>query len=133
MATILSSRHLSVHIDCPPGKVYEFVSDPENLPRWAAGLCKSIRKSDGDWIVETVQGQMKIRFASKNDFGVLDHYVTIGPGVEIHVPLRVLPNGAGSEVIFTLFRSPDMSDEKFTEDTGLVERDLKALKKALES
>jgi hypothetical protein len=46
--------------------------------------------------------------------------------------MRVLPNGSGSEVIFTILRSPEMSDEKFAEDIGLVERDLRTLKNLLE-
>jgi hypothetical protein len=76
---------------------------------------------------------MKVRFVAKNDFGVLDHYVNPAPGVEIYVPMRVLTNGSGSEVIFTLFRLPKMSDEQFVEDVGMVERDLKTLKNVLES
>jgi len=130
---IVTSRTLTVSINCPPSKVYDFVSNPKNLPKWATGFCKSVRKSNGDWIVDTPQGPMKIRFVEKNDLGVLDHYVTPAPGVEVYVPMRVLSNGSGSEVIFTLFRSPDMSDEKYAEDIGLVERDLKTLKKILES
>jgi hypothetical protein len=63
----------------------------------------------------------------------LDHYVTPAPELEVYVPMRVLPNGSGSEVFFTLFRSTDMSDEKFAEDVGMVERDLKTLKNVLES
>ena len=76
---------------------------------------------------------MKVRFVEKNDFGVLDHYVNPAPGVEVYVPMRVLSNGSGSEVIFTLFRLPDISDEKYAEDAGLVERDLRTLKSILES
>ena len=132
MATVFESRILSIVIVCPPRKVYEFVSNPENLPRWAAGLCKSVRKSDADWIAETPQGVIKIRFAEKNDFGVLDHYVKLESGIEVYVPMRVVPNGSGSEVIFTLFRTPDMSDKQFAEDAGMVERDLKTLKGVLE-
>jgi carbon monoxide dehydrogenase subunit G len=128
-----TSRTLSVSIDRPPSKVYDFVSNPENLPKWATGLCKSIGKSNHDWIVETPQGSMKVRFAEKNDFGVLDHYVTVAPGVEVYVPMRVLANGSGSVVIFTLFRLPDMLDAKYAEDTSLVERDLSTLKRILES
>lgn len=75
---------------------------------------------------------MKIRFAAKNDFGVADHYVNPAPGVEVYVPIRVLPNGSGSEVIFTIFRLPSMSDDKFAEDIGMIERDLMTLKNVLE-
>lgn len=129
---MLESRTLSVTIACLPRKVYEFVSNPENLPRWAAGLCKSVRKSDTGWIAETPQGPMQIRFAEKNDFGVLDHYVTMAQGVEVYVPMRVVPSGSGSEVIFTLFKTPEMSDRQFAEDAGMVERDLRTLKIVLE-
>jgi hypothetical protein len=132
METMLSSRTLSVTIRCDPGKVYEFVTNPENLPKWAQGLGGSVRKQGPDWMVDTPQGPMKIRFADRNSFGVMDHYVTTPSGDEVHVPMRVLANGSGSEVIFTLFRLPDMSDEKYAEDMRLVERDLRALKDLLE-
>ena len=132
MTSILESRTLSVTIACHPRKVYEFASNPENLPQWATGLGKSVRKSDAGWIAETPQGPMQLRFAEKNDFGVLDHYVTTAQGVEIYVPMRVVPNGSGSEVIFTLFKMSGMSDKRFAEDAGMVERDLKALKGVLE-
>ena len=75
---------------------------------------------------------MKIRFVEKNDLGVLDHYVSPTPGVEVFVPMRVIANGSGSELIFTLFRSPHMSDEKFAEDIGWVQRDIQILKQILE-
>ena len=46
--------------------------------------------------------------------------------------MRVVPNGAGSEVTFTLLRLPEMSDQKFAEDAGMVQRDLRTLKSVLE-
>lgn len=132
MAPTLESQVLGITIACPPQRVYEFVSNPENLPRWAAGLCKSVRELNTGWIVDTPQGPMQLRFAEKNAFGVLDHYVTTAQGVEIYVPMRVVPNGSSSEVIFTLFKMPGMSDKRFAEDAALVERDLKTLKGVLE-
>jgi len=132
MATMFAVRTLSVSIGCDPDKVYEFVSNPENLPKWANGLGSSVTKTDAGWRVETPQGPVTVRFAEKNSFGVLDHYVTVAPGVEVYVPLRVIANGSGSEVIFTLFRLPEMTEEKFAEDQKLVEQDLRTLKNLLE-
>ena len=132
MTNLLQSRTLSVSINCPADRVYAFVSNPENLPGWAAGLCRSVSKSDAGWIVETTRGPMNLRFAERNDLGVLDHYVSPAPGVEVYVPMRVLPNGSGSELLFTLFQLPGMSDGKFAEDAGLVTRDLETLKAMLE-
>jgi len=132
MVALLKSRTLSVSINCDRKKVYEFVSNPENLPKWAKMFCRSIKKSNGGWIVETPQGPVKVRFTRKNEFGILDHYVNPAPGVEVFVPMRVVSNGSGSEVIFTLFQLAGMSDEKCAEDIGWVEQDLRTLKGIME-
>ena len=132
MVKFSDSRQLCIAIDCPPETVYAFVRNPENLPRWAAGLGKAVLKSGCGWKVETPQGMMGLRFAPDNDFGVLDHYVKPADGAEIYVPMRVVENGAGSEVLFTLFRQPEMTDAEFGADCALVGRDLAALKKVLE-
>ncbi len=129
----MRSKTITVSIERSPADVYAFVSDPGNLPRWAAGLGVSVEESGFGWVVETPNGRMGIRFAPWNEFGVLDHYVTTADGAEITVPMRVIPNGAGSEVLFTLFQSPEMSDEEFAEDAGTVEKDLQTLKSVLET
>jgi uncharacterized protein YndB with AHSA1/START domain len=61
-----ASGRRSVYIARPPAEVYEFASDPRNLPRWAAGLAQP---------------------------------------VTIHNPMRAVPNGEGSELVFTLIPS----------------------------
>jgi hypothetical protein len=50
----------------------------------------------------------------------------------VYVPLRVVPNGSGSELTFTLFRQPGMTVQKFKEDAEWVLRDLTKLKAVLE-
>jgi hypothetical protein len=128
----LQSRTLTISIAREAEAVYQFVSNPANLPHWATAFCKSIRQAGPDWVMQTSGGEMKVRFVPPNEFRVADHFVSPAPGVEIYVPLRVLPNGSGSEVVFTLFRSPDMAPEKFAEDIGLVQQDLQTLKRVLE-
>jgi len=126
-------QHVSVYIARPPAEVYEFASDPRNLPRWAAGLARSEVKSDGDeWIANAPFGKVRVRFAQRNSFGVMDHDVKLESGVTIHNPMRVVPNRDGSEFIFTLIRQPGMSDAQFAKDKAAVEIDLKTLKDLLE-
>jgi len=132
MSPLLESHLISISIARDPHEVYDFVSNPANLPHWASGLGTSIKYVDGKWLSDTPNGPIVIRFAPRNDFGVLDHYVTIAPGVDVYVPMRVVPNGSGSELTFTLFRQPDMTDQKFKEDAEWVLRDLKKLKDILE-
>ena len=73
-----------------------------------------------------------MRFTPKNAFGVVDHYVKRSSGTEIYVPMRVIANGTGSELLFTLFREPEMSDERFSADLEFVKKDLNVLKAVLE-
>lgn len=127
----MRSRTITVSIACPPARVYAFASNPENVPRWVA-FCHSVRRSGADWIMETANGAMTIRFVPPNDLGVLDHYVIVAPGREILNPMRVVPNGEGSEFMFTLFQQPGMSDDDFAADAALVARDLETLKRLLD-
>jgi len=83
---------------------------------------ESIKNVDGDWIAESPMGRIKVKFADKNKFGVLDHDVTLPSGVKFYNPMRVFPNNDGSELIFTLYRQPDMSDQMFAEDADAVTR-----------
>jgi carbon monoxide dehydrogenase subunit G len=125
-------RYISVSIDRPPAEVYSFVSNPENVPKWATGLGGSIKKVNGEWIADSPMGRVKIKFVEENKFGVLDHEVVLESGVTINNPMRVIANGKGSEIFFTLVRQPNVSDEKFTQDAEWVEKDLRILKGLLE-
>lgn len=132
MGELLESRTISVSIARRWTEVYDFAADPENLASWASGLASALRKVNGEWIAESSEGPVKVRFAERNAYGVLDHYVIPEPGLEIYVPLRVIANGGGSEILFTLFHQPGVSEEVFARDLELVSRDLAALKALLE-
>ncbi len=127
-------KHISIYIDRPPQEVYAFAANPENLPRWAAGLTNCEVKKMGDaWLAVAPFGKVKIKFAPSNPFGVMDHDVELESGVVVHNPMRVVANGDGSEFLFTLLRQPGMSDQQFAEDQQAVENDLASLKALLES
>lgn len=111
------SRHISTHIDRPAQEVYDYASRPANLPEWARGLGSSVER---------------VTFAPRNEFGVLDHDVTLPSGETVYNPMRVTADGAGCEVVFTLRRQPGMSDEDFERDADAVFADLITLKGVLE-
>ena len=129
---VFFSKHISVSVPASADKVYAFVSDPMNLPKWAAGLSGSIQKKGDDWVAESSMGQIKIKFADKNTFGVLDHDVTLPSGETFYNPMRVFQNGEGCEVVFTLYLHPGQSDQQFLEDEIAVAKDLRTLKTLLE-
>ena len=129
---MLPATHLSISIDRTPSDIYRFASNPENLPKWAAGLSGSEGHAEGDaWVCESPMGKVKVRFAAPNPFGVMDHDVTLPSGEIVHNPFRVLANGGGGEVVFTLYRRPEMSDDEFERDARSIREDLATLKKIL--
>jgi hypothetical protein len=131
----LQVRHVSISIDRPPGDVYRVVSNVDNLPKWATGLVGSgtVGKVNGEWIVSGgTLGRVKVRFTAPNELGVLDHDVVLESGETFHNPIRVIPNGAGSELVFSVFRQPDVSPEQFERDLRAVQKDLEILKGLLE-
>lgn len=129
---IFRSKHVTVSINRSADEVYEFASDPENLPKWAAGLSGYIENINGDWIAESPMGRVKVEFADKNGFGILDHFVTLPSGEKVYNPMRVCPNDTGSEVIFTVYQREGVSADLFAEDASAVTRDLETLKALLE-
>ena len=77
-------------------------------------------------------GRVGFAFVPRNDLGVLDHDVTLPTGEVVHNPMRVIADGSGCEVVFTLRRRPGMSDDEFREDAAAVAADLTRLRQALE-
>ena len=126
-------RNLSISIARKPMEVYAFAADPLNLPLWAAGLAQSQVRRDGEaWVAQAPFGPVRIKFAERNTFGVMDHDVILESGSIFHNPMRVVPNGEGSELLFTLIRRPGMSEEALEKDRAAIDADLKTLKRLLE-
>lgn len=130
---ISKALHLSTSINCSSSRAYEFIRNPVNLSRWAAGLAKGIRREGDHWISDSPMGRVTVRFVDFNALGVADHEVTLPDGVRVNNPLRVLRNGEGSEVVFTLFQRKGVSAEELQRDAELVKADLARLKAVLES
>ncbi|MBB4405811.1 hypothetical protein GGE29_001400 [Agrobacterium tumefaciens] len=129
----MQSRIIHLSIEKPWAQVYDFASDPQNMPSWAAGLAGGLKSDGEDWIAEGGPlGEVRVNFAPANEFGVIDHVVTLPDGIKVYNALRVTPNGSGTEVSFTLLRLQDMTDEDFELDARAITADLETLKVLLE-
>lgn len=128
------SQTLSVTINRPADEVYAYMANIQHLADWAAGLCESVIRNTGanTWLIHTPTGEASVRFVEQNKFRIVDHYVKQGQDPEVYIPIRVLENEQGSEVIFTLFRLPGMK-ERFEKDRQAVQKDLDTLKKLIEA
>jgi len=131
--SVLPARHISVAINRPIEEVYGFLAEPMNFPTWAEGLGGEFKHAEGmTYHAQTPMGPMRVMFSEPNPYGVLDHAVAPDNGAAMHNPMRALANGSGSEVVFTLFRRPEMTEDTFARDAEWVAADLARLKALLE-
>ncbi|GAA1494914.1 SRPBCC family protein [Curtobacterium herbarum] len=123
----MRSRHVSHVIPVTPEVVYEYASNVDNLPEWAAGLAQSAVVRDGDeLLVDSPMGWVAVRFVERNHFGVLDHDVTLPSGTVVRNAVRVIGHPDGAEVVFTV-RQIELDDAAFARDLEAVAADLERL------
>lgn len=126
------AKHISISINRSSSDVYAYSSDPRNVPEWAAGLASGLTQQGDHWIAQAPFGKVKVTFTETNQFGILDHTVELPDGQKVYNALRVLANNEGSEVVFTLYRLPGVTDEQYEADAAAIRKDLQQLKKNLE-
>lgn len=131
----LPAQTLSITVHRPANDVYAFLSAPANYGLWAEGFGSRPEPTGTPdiWRFKMANGNnATARFIPANPFRIADHYVYPGNGQEVYVPMRVVANGESSEVLFTLFRQPEMTDEMLAKDKAAVLKDLAKLKSVLE-
>lgn len=127
------SEIVSVAVNRESAALYETFWRPECFPSWASGLSQAaLRPGEDGWQADGPEGPLTIRFTEYNSFGVMDHWVDLGGGRVVYVPMRIVANGSGSDVTLTLFQYPDMTEAVFARDLDWVRRDLEALKSLAE-
>lgn len=129
----MKSQTITVYIAAPASRVYAFVSKEENMPRWVPSFFHSVSREGDKWIVDSPLGKAELALAEQNPFGVLDHVIRLPSGEEFFNPMRVIVNGVGSELMFTLFQTAGMSDEDFVRDADLVRSDMNVLRRLMEN
>ncbi len=126
---MLDAKVITCSVQRNAQDLYEMLWRPENFTLWASGLSSSsLECDDVGWKAQGPEGPIRITFTEHNSLGVMDHWVDLGDGRIVYVPLRIIPNEDGSEVMLTLFRQSGMSTEKFAEDEAWVRRDFAVLK-----
>lgn len=122
----------TVSIEAAVSKVFGFLADASNWPRWAIVNVKSVTKAEGDWWeMQTPGGAARLRIRPEERLGILDHDF-VAPEASWTVPARVVRNGTGTLFMITFFQPPGFTDEFFDQQTTLVDKELAALKSILE-
>jgi hypothetical protein len=105
----------TLSLNASRGKAFAFLSNIENLPKWATLFCKELKRdAQGRHRVLTPGGEIYFRIVADEITGVIDMFG--GPAEDQLAcwPARVVERpGGGSLFIFTAMQYPDMTDEVF--------------------
>jgi hypothetical protein len=125
----------SVLIDLPAAKVFSFIADPSNLPKWTNAFKSADRKSA---LFVTPAGEMRIGLetrASKKT-GTIDWCMKMPDGSIGKAYSRVVENSDGKSIYSFILLAPPVPVEKLEgtlkEQEGILSRELRNLKRILE-
>jgi hypothetical protein len=77
----------SISIHATQDQAVNFLADPMNLPRWAIGFAKSVRRDGDRWLVTTGGGELTVRLVVERTLGVVDFFMSPAPGLKGSQPL----------------------------------------------
>src|SRR5262245_8104287 len=106
-------------------KAFAFLSNIENLPKWATVFCKALeRDAHGRYRVLTPRGEIFFRIEADPRTGVIDMYGGPSEDQMAYWPARVVERpGHGSLFIFTAMQYPGVSDEAFEAQCSGLEQE----------
>ena len=132
MKKIARSAIKSVDIAATTEKVYAFLSDALNWPRYAIVNLKSVSPGQDGWFKAVTKfGEGEIKINGVKELGVIDH-IWRDPQATWKVFARVVPNGEGSTVMITLFQPAVMNDAQFDHAMAEMEIEMTKLKEIME-
>ena len=123
----------TINIEASFEKVFGFLANPLNWPRYAVVNLKSVEPGKDGWFVtETRFGSGELKINAVREHGIFDH-VWRDAQATWNVPARVVRNNHGSTVEILIFQPPTMSDFQFDTAMAEMEIELRKLKEILES
>ena len=111
----MRSETVTTVLDAPREAVFEWMSDIENLPRWANEFARElVRDDEGRWKVRNGLGEFFFEIEADPETGVIDMLAGPEPDRMAVFPTRAvaLP-GNRTAYTFTMFQAPDQPDELF--------------------
>ena len=125
----------SVSIDLTAEKVFNFIADPLNLPKWTNAFKDADHKSA---LIVTSAGEMKIDLETKasKESGTIDWYMKMPDGSVGKAYSRVVQNSDGKSIYSFILLAPPVPIEKLEgslkEQEEILSKELNSLKRILE-
>ena len=99
-------------ISAPKTTVFQFLSEIENLPKWATQFVKKVMVVNGKQKILTPFGEVFLRFETNEKTGIIDIYAGSTEDAMTAAFMRVIHFSANSTgVAFTFFQYPSTDDK----------------------
>ena len=121
------SRTISITVEKKTGDAFDAILQipPKMMP-------DAKINNDGWWSFTGLHGKSKLKFNENKSLGILDHRF-IDEESSWDVPMRVVSNGSFSEVLITLNKPEEITDEQFDQRVSEINEMVILMKNILES
>ncbi len=129
----MKSDTQTININTDKDKLFDFISDPENMAKWAPALCSDVKKDGDSWQLTTKMGEVKLDYVSDKELGVVDFSLSPPLPMTINIYTRILPNNGSVDFILTHFQIPFTPESAFEKQKGKIHEGMAALKELVEN
>lgn len=131
--TTMITETVRITIDAPFEQVATDLADPTTHPEWGteffSGPAQPVGEAEAEVMVPRMGGDARMKVEAVVASGHVDIYLAPkGQPYGPPLPVRLVPNADGVDVLFTLARFPGQSDEAWGEALASMARELDGLK-----
>ena len=121
------SRTLSITVNKKTGEVFDAILKvpPKMMP-------DAKLHNDGWWSFTGPHGKSRLKFNENKQLGILDHEY-IDEESKWNVPMRVISSGDFSEVVITLNKPDELTDDQFDQRMSEIGEMIISMKNIIES
>jgi hypothetical protein len=125
-----STQTRSIAIAAPPEAVVEVLADGTRLPGWAPQFASEARAEGDQWVIESGGQPFRIRIKASADSATVD-FVS-ADDERAGAFSRVIPNGEGSEFLFTLLFPQGTDQAAIDAQMAVVDGEVEAVRALVE-
>jgi len=124
---VTRSRTISIIVNKKTGDVFDAILQvpPKMIP-------DAKMNNDGWWSFSSLHGKARLKFNENKPLGILDHQY-IDEESSWNVPMRVVASGNFSEVVITLNKPNELSDDQFDQRVSEIGEMIVTMKNIIES
>ena len=121
------SRTISIIVEKKTGDAFDAILQvpPKMMP-------DAQMNDDGWWAFTGPYGKAKLKFNENKSLGVLDHQY-VDEKSSWDVPMRVVPSGDFSEIMITLNKPDELTNEQFNQRISEIDEMFNTMKNIIES